>query len=919
MNRRMYILTVVIFIIVYASPVLSQPAVLKGQVTDHASGEPLIGANIVLISPESGAQVYGAASGQDGIYEVTNIRAGSYIVQISYVGYESRRFEDISLSSGQTLELDVTLIPTVLEAEPVEVSAFRRSINLLESASISIIDTTQLQSIRPLTPTEHITGLAGVDVAKTGIGQSSVAIRGFNDLFSGSMLLLVDNRIGRVPSIRFNAYNFIPTSNEDIERIEIVRGPVSALYGPNSANGVMHIVTKSPFGSEGYVVNFGFGQNRIVSTDFRFAGSRNNKIGYKITGSYMQGEDFESRDAYEDSIRVRLIESGSTISGEFIPDNPDAYNIGVRDFLFEKLAATAQLNYRLNDDVGFVINGGYNHAKNIELTKIGASQVVRWRYGYGQARMNYKGLSVNAFLNLSDSGDSFLLRDGRSLIDKSRLSAYQVQHTATLGDRQKFTYGLDAMYTRPVTAASLHGVYEEDDDIDEFGYYIQSESEIFSMLKLILSGRIDYNSRLSAPITSPRSSIIFRPDNDNSFRLTFSRAFSTPLSEHLFMDRVISPMTNHLQPFNIRASGVPETGFTFRQDSNGGVFGLYMQPVSLLRPQSNNNTFLPADATLMWKELVDVVTSVEMPPAFDPFFQALRNAPAPGSDEVQSVLKTFNPTSGKYELLNVDALDPLNSPVNGIGDLEATRVSSFEFGYKGIIGSKLLLNTDVYYSRVKNFIGPLLVETPNVFFERESLIEYLSSLPEFEAAATAWPQRLANILTGIPVGTITPNETAHSGDVLLTYRNFGDIDLVGTDFEFTYLANSHFSFTGSYSYVNKDFFREVGGVRDIALNAPKNKFSIGLHFKNASNGLSSAIKYRCLDGFPVNSGVFVGTVQPFGVLDFNTGIDLPGESGIRVTLTVQNALDNRHREYVGAPEIGRLAHLQFKFFLDKYK
>ena len=53
---------------------------------------------------------------------------------------------------------------------------------------------------------------------------------------------LVDNRIARVPSLRVNAYSLIPTASEDIEQIEVVSGPGAALYGPNSANGVMHIL-----------------------------------------------------------------------------------------------------------------------------------------------------------------------------------------------------------------------------------------------------------------------------------------------------------------------------------------------------------------------------------------------------------------------------------------------------------------------------------------------------------------------------------------------------------------------------------------------------------------------------------------------------------------------------------------------------
>jgi len=233
---------------------------------------------------------------------------------------------------------------------------------------------------------DHVVGLAGVDVVKTGISQSSIALRGFNDVFSGSLLMLVDNRIGRLPSLRFNAYNFLPNSNEDIEQIEIIRGPASALYGPNSANGVMHMITKSPFGSEGYIVNFGVGQRKIVTGDFRYAGSYKNKIGYKVTGSIMQGEDFESRDAFEDSLRNDILVNNADLvrRGLVAPIHPGTLRVGKRFFLIEKVSSTARVDYRVNDDMLWTINGGINWANNLELTKIGAAQVDDWRYMYGQ-------------------------------------------------------------------------------------------------------------------------------------------------------------------------------------------------------------------------------------------------------------------------------------------------------------------------------------------------------------------------------------------------------------------------------------------------------------------------------------------------------------------------------------------------------
>ena len=83
-----------------------------------------------------------------------------------------------------------------------------------------------------------------MDISQGGLVQSNVVGRGFNNIFSGATLMLIDNRFAAVPSLRVNVPAFFPAANEDIENIEFVLGPGAALYGPNSAKGVLAITTQ---------------------------------------------------------------------------------------------------------------------------------------------------------------------------------------------------------------------------------------------------------------------------------------------------------------------------------------------------------------------------------------------------------------------------------------------------------------------------------------------------------------------------------------------------------------------------------------------------------------------------------------------------------------------------------------------------
>ena len=901
---------------------LAQTGSLQGKIVARKTGKPLYKANIALTLISENQQIVGAHSAQNGSYEIKNLQPGVFRLTVSYIGYETFSIAKLILGAAEAKKLNISLTEKILEMDPIVVSTPKQSIDrraiekLQSTASVTILDSVQIQSVQPMSPADHLLGLSGVDVVKTGISQSNVAIRGFNDLFSSSYLLLVDNRIGRVPSLRFNAYSFIPTSNEDIERIEIIRGPASSLYGPNSANGVLHIVTKSPFETKGTTINVGFGERNTVVADFRNAGRIGNKIAYKITGTLMQGNDFESHDAFEDSVRASLLEAAKFYAERGLP-NPipmteETDRIGLRDFRVEKLATTAQINYVANPDLMFVLMGGFNLASNMELTQIGAAVVDNWRYFYGQGKILYKNLFLQAFVNASDAGGTYFPRDGGSLVDRSKLFSFQIQNTTELGRRQVFTYGMDALLTRPLTEGSVNGSNEDDDNIDEIGIYLQSESDFSEKIKLVLAGRLDRHNRLDNPFFSPKAGLVFTPVPGNRLRFSFSRAFNTPTTENLFLDRLVSPLIPdqlisfssflNFQPFNVRVSGVPKSGFTFKRDTNGGVGGLYMQPVQLYFPQ--NQDFIPADATLLWDKAIEIITQIEGS-GLEPMYNNLRSVPTPNLTEVQSVLKAFNPTTGESELV-----DP--SLVTNIRSLAATKTNSFEFGYKGVWNDRLLINADIYYSRIKDFIGPLLVETPNVFFDRASLEQYLSP---FISAAPAF----ARMMSVIPLGTVTPQQTRYPGDVLLTYKNFGDIDLFGADLEANFLATKHLTLTGTYSFVSKNLFDDVDGVRDIALNAPKNKFSLGVHYRNRNSGIGGGLRFRSVEGFPVNSGIFIGEVDSYGLFDLNAGVDLPGESGIRLALTVQNLFNNKHREFVGAPEVGRLALFQVKYFPDRYQ
>lgn len=125
------------------------------------------------------------------------------------------------------------------------------------------------------------------------------------------------------------------------------------------------------------------------------------------------------------------------------------------------------------------------------------------------------------------------------------------------------------------------------------------------------------------------------------------------------------------------------------------------------------------------------------------------------------------------------------------------------------------------------------------------------------------------------------------------------------------LASDRVRINAAYSFQSDECFdfNEDGNCTssdDIALNAPNHKGSLGFVFDDPAAGLSFGARMRMTTAFPMNSGVYVGDVDGYGVLDASIGYRLPFQPGTHVSLTASNLLNNLHQEFVGAPEIGRM-------------
>ncbi len=194
---------------------LAQEGKLRGKVTDKETGDPLIGANVVI----KGTSL-GASTDLSGDYVVLGVPPGVYTVEVSYIGYQSVALSNIRISSNLTTTQDFQLAPTALELGAVEVVAERPLIQRNTTNTIRMTTQEDIQNI-PIRGLQNLIALNAGTVQQDGL----LHIRGGR---AGEVAYFVDNATATNPF--FNSEN-VTVIQEAIEEIQMQSGGYTAEYG----------------------------------------------------------------------------------------------------------------------------------------------------------------------------------------------------------------------------------------------------------------------------------------------------------------------------------------------------------------------------------------------------------------------------------------------------------------------------------------------------------------------------------------------------------------------------------------------------------------------------------------------------------------------------------------------------------------
>ncbi len=430
------------------------------------------------------------------------------------------------------------------------------------------------------------------------------------------------------------------------------------------------------------------------------------------------------------------------------------------------------------------------------------------------------------------------------------------------------------------------GIDESSEDnryiVNELGLYYQLNWKLTDKIELVQATRFDAHDRLTDMIdfnnsdrnynplnwrfdanktdglqVSPKVGLVWRPKENQNFRMTYAQAFNTPSNQALFLDIFVT----RIATFKVYARG---------------AYGGYVYP----RADSTNQIY--------WKDPYNAFVLNEFNPETHIFFY-------PSTDpKIEGYYKD--------EIFDKEGIYP-------------EVVKTFELGYKGKLTPNLYGTLDIFGSHYNSFVSSVTFITP-IILKKEALTtdwdgdgvknEDPKNIVDQEDLNLAY-DHWRDFIDGVAALDTTRGQNP---PIVVGYVNYGKVNMGGFDMSLTWFFNRDITLGLNYSFLSiTQFFNPITGAPD-PINAPKHKGGIKIQYNPKTYNFTGSFNIRYVDTFPWSSGIFYGKINSYFIGDLHTSYKF--NKHLSAMLTINNILDNRHIEIMGGPSLGRSVILRLQ-------
>ncbi len=544
-------------------------------------GRPLSG--VVVAVQGLGLSVATDATGR---YVLSRVPAGQQLLQFRRIGFAAREVTVI-VTAGTPATADAVLDPQPIDLGTVVVEGVSRAPERMIDAPAAV-DVVQPATAEPLSITGQVplalARVPGLDVTQSGMNDFNVNARGFNTMLTRKMLALQDGRDLATALVIRQTWGALAEPLEDLGRIEVIRGPGSALYGANAYNGVINITTPPARDVVGTKLTLGGGELGTARADLRHAAvSLNGRLGVRVNLGYTRSDDWT---------RSRTAKDGSDWKEEYAPTaaTPPTSPGPERVALNGQTTDAATGRALGTPDPLVTVYGSarvdyYAANRSIVTLEAGAAQEENPVFTIGSGRNQARRL-VRPWARLAwDAGGSGVSAwySGFSLPEMVRLASGEPVYTSEaafhLEGRTSQSFAREA--GRLVVGASVQdnevnskgtilGLAYDDRSDQYYGAFAQLEYRV-GLVRVIGAVRWD-DANLYAPQLSPKAAFVFTPTKNHALRVSVNRAFLTPSLPTLFAASAAGTGVQNLSAIEAQLRADPSVGPALAAVPNGTLF-----------------------------------------------------------------------------------------------------------------------------------------------------------------------------------------------------------------------------------------------------------------------------------------------------------------------------------------------------------
>ena len=507
----------IVLMVVMASALFAQGQTsdtnITGHVIDKETGEHL---PFYIISIPS--QKVGTSTDASGHYALRNLKAGEVVVEASYTGYVTER-RKVKLEAGKTLELNFEVVPDAMMLEQMVVTGSKSELKRRNSPSlVSVLDDRIFRLVDAPTLADGLCYQPGVRVENDcqNCGFTQVRINGLDGHYSQ---ILMNSR--PVFSALAGVYGLEQIPANMIDRVEVMRGGGSALFGSSAIGGTVNIITKDPTVNYAEVSHTltSMGVSGALDNNTTFNASvvgQNNELGLTVYGQSRTRDGYDhDGDGFTEIPKINSKTIGARTNMRISPDTrltaeyhtTQEYRRGGDDLDNPPHMAMVAEQVEHNNHGGDLAFDWWSASRDRHLNVFAALQSVRRKSYYGSDR------DPNAYGRTND-----LTATGGAQWTQSFKKVLFMPAEFVGGIEYNYNYLHD------VTVGYNHDMSQR---VNTYSAYAQNEWRD-ERWGLLVGARIDKHSMIHNPIVSPRVNIRFNPSEQMNFRLSYSTGFRSP-------------------------------------------------------------------------------------------------------------------------------------------------------------------------------------------------------------------------------------------------------------------------------------------------------------------------------------------------------------------------------------------------------